>query len=499
MKYILFFISTLVCVNISHAQIEKEFYSSGELMSEGKKIDGKKEGKWQHYYRNGQIEKIEHYRKDVLNGTFFSYYENGMLESKGNYKDGKEDGEFLMYFEDGSLAVKATANNGILVGEYIEYHESKKLLKKGTYKDGEEVGIWLKNEFYNNGNLKYELKILDGKMNGLCKDYYENGQLRSSGIMANDKPNGDYKAYYSDGQLREVGAFRFGKKHGTFKKYDEDGELESIKSYANDEKNGYWKYKNYSGDIEEGQYTNGKKSGNWKIYDDGNLEEEGEYLNDKRHGLWKFYVTNIHSKKTRITKKGIYRNGEKDGKWVHYNRDGNENQYTVFNNGKKISTVKTGIHYTFGKYGSSLFTNGEEHYKNNKLVKTIKYVIKNNKIVDKETWVNGVLVSKASKPKETFYRVYFKNKCREDISVAIRGVNLKTNQWESKGWYNINSNDEGYIYDTKNGIIYYYAESKSFRWYGNHKKSLRGKTYDFKQKIISKDGYGKSQIVITCK
>jgi antitoxin component YwqK of YwqJK toxin-antitoxin module len=294
-----------------------------------------------------------------------------------------------------------------------------------------------------------------------------------------------------------------GEKHGSFKEYNEDGDLESIKTYANDEKNGYWKDTKYNGDIEEGYYTNGKRSGHWKFFEDGNLEQEGPYFNGKKHGEWKFYGTNIYSKKTRLNRKGQYNNGQQNGKWVYYNKDGNQNEYSIYENGNKVKNVKDGIHFNYNTSRSFVFIDSEKHYKNNRLVKTIKYVFKNNDvntntIVDKETWINGKLVSKASKPKERFYRVYVKNKCRQKISVAIRGITLENDVWESKGWWNIASGEESYVFDTKNGIIYYYAESRSFKWYGEHRKNIRGKFYNFRKKDISKNNYGKTVVSLNC-
>ena len=174
--------------------------------------------------------------------------------------------------------------------------------------------------------------------------------------------------------------------------------------------------------------------------------------------------------------------GEKHGAYKEYDEDGALESIKTYTNGKKNGNWK------FYEDGNLVV---EREYLNDKLVKKIKYVIENNRIVDKETWENGV--------KQTFYKVYFKNKCKEDIYVAIRGVNRKTNAWESKGWYPIASGDGGYVFGTKHNTIYYHVRNKSFRSRGNYKKSIRGKTYDFTKQDISQGGFGTKEVPVNCR
>ena len=57
------------------AELKREYYSSGELLSEVYMINGKKEGVSKNYYKNGQIEVITNYVNDKKNGHYKEYFD----------------------------------------------------------------------------------------------------------------------------------------------------------------------------------------------------------------------------------------------------------------------------------------------------------------------------------------------------------------------------------------------------------------------------------------
>ena len=71
----------------------------------GRFIEGKKEGLWTRWHKNGQ------------------------LRSKGIYKNGRQDGIWLWYYKHGQLQAKDRYKNGILI-ESIEYYEEDGTLIK---------------------------------------------------------------------------------------------------------------------------------------------------------------------------------------------------------------------------------------------------------------------------------------------------------------------------------------------------------------------------------
>jgi antitoxin component YwqK of YwqJK toxin-antitoxin module len=73
--------------------------------------DGKKDGIWERYYFNGQLQSRGSYENDIKEGYWESYWSNGQLWSKGTYKNGKRDGIWEEYFSDGEFWYEGEWNN----------------------------------------------------------------------------------------------------------------------------------------------------------------------------------------------------------------------------------------------------------------------------------------------------------------------------------------------------------------------------------------------------
>ena len=80
--------------------------------------NGKREGLWESYYRNGQLHTKGFYRKGKREGEWEFYFRNGQLECKGTYKNGNEDGVFEFYYSKGQFDPSRSGN----------YKNGKKLL-----------------------------------------------------------------------------------------------------------------------------------------------------------------------------------------------------------------------------------------------------------------------------------------------------------------------------------------------------------------------------------
>ena len=65
--------------------------------------------------RKRSIRKKRNYKDGKKDGLFEKYYENGQLESKGNYKDGKWDGIHEKYYENGQLKKKGNYKDGKII------------------------------------------------------------------------------------------------------------------------------------------------------------------------------------------------------------------------------------------------------------------------------------------------------------------------------------------------------------------------------------------------
>jgi antitoxin component YwqK of YwqJK toxin-antitoxin module len=78
-------------------------------------INGKRDGFWESYYENGQLNWKGNYKDDCLDGPWEYYYDNGQLSYKGNYIGGKEDGIFEHYKENGKFQKKEKWKDGKVI------------------------------------------------------------------------------------------------------------------------------------------------------------------------------------------------------------------------------------------------------------------------------------------------------------------------------------------------------------------------------------------------
>jgi antitoxin component YwqK of YwqJK toxin-antitoxin module len=82
---------------------EIEYYETGEVKMEGAMKDGKREGTWKAYLRDGRPWSIDEFKNGDLDGSSTVYWENGNLRWEGKYKAGKHVGHWKWYDEQGIL------------------------------------------------------------------------------------------------------------------------------------------------------------------------------------------------------------------------------------------------------------------------------------------------------------------------------------------------------------------------------------------------------------
>ena len=137
-------------------------WNNEQPIKDGKRINQynidtvKKEGYWEEYFSNGQLEYKGSYINGKEEGYWELYHENGKLYSKGEYKNGKEDGIWEDYYPDGNLHSKGSYKNGKRDGYWYEYWFNGKLYSKGLYKNGKKSGIL--NKYNEYGKLIDQIK-----------------------------------------------------------------------------------------------------------------------------------------------------------------------------------------------------------------------------------------------------------------------------------------------------------------------------------------------------
>ena len=69
-------------------------------------------------------------------GPYELYYNDGQLEEKGTYKGGERDGAYESYHQNGQLRIKTAYKGGERDGQYQAYNETGRLTEEMMYKEG---------------------------------------------------------------------------------------------------------------------------------------------------------------------------------------------------------------------------------------------------------------------------------------------------------------------------------------------------------------------------
>ena len=94
---------------------------TGEVTGEeiGSLKNGKKEGFFLKYYKNGQLWSKGNFKNNKKEGSWIVYFNNGQIFSKGKYKNGRPEGYWVMYNEDGTIVDAMTGmwKNGYRISD----------------------------------------------------------------------------------------------------------------------------------------------------------------------------------------------------------------------------------------------------------------------------------------------------------------------------------------------------------------------------------------------
>jgi len=248
MRYLIFLILlATTLLSEDKVEIKRTYYESGELSSETRYINGKKDGEAKQFYPNGQI------RKELL------------------YKNGK-DVSIKIYYPDGSIRVDIDNQQKDIHKVKIINHEGKVFVDHEVHKDP-------------NDKNKATLTIKEKEYTTQFKtEKYE--AIEAPKIIFKDDPtrkDGEIIEYNKDGDIENFAKVKDGKLDGeAFRDY---GTYKSIDNYENGKLNGMRKrYKN-GVLIKELEFKDNAKSGIFReYYDDGTLKKEAMYEKNKLTG-----------------------------------------------------------------------------------------------------------------------------------------------------------------------------------------------------------------------
>jgi len=198
-------------------------FTNGVLRYEGiTDEDGKRQGLWKEYYSTGELKSQGHYINSNQEGEWKFYFENQRVEVEGSYKNGKKEGAWFWYYPNGDLLQEENWSQGKLDGEFMEYNENGEITVRGEYLEGTEEGEW----FYIQGKAIEKGTYYDGMRTGIwTTKWRENGILISEIEYDHNLFHGKHVLYYYNGKIRETGKYSGGERVGSWQLYDEEGEL----------------------------------------------------------------------------------------------------------------------------------------------------------------------------------------------------------------------------------------------------------------------------------
>ena len=350
------------------SETEKDLYalyrkydSNGNLFIYSYAIDGKNIDRG--YYSDGKLAYIQELKiikgqPPISNGKYIEYYKNGQIKVQGNNKDGKRDGEFKaflrngksagsVFYKDGKIIKSTLVNsmkdnasfslttdinynlnsneiitdeflngllkqyfiynkNGLLNGESREYYEEGDIKSISHFKNDIPDGVFI--SYYQNGNIENKYAYVNGQANGECFSYYENGKLEERYFLKNGEIDGEAFAYYPSGKLRGKEVQKLGKREGESIIYHENGNIKQKSTFKNDKREGDLFIYFPSGKLRQTEkYINGKIEGEViEYYESGTIKEKAYFINDKQEKEHFFY-----DKKGKLIKTDIYKNGVK--------------------------------------------------------------------------------------------------------------------------------------------------------------------------------------------
>jgi len=188
-------------------------------------------------------------------GYWEKFYPNGQMQYSGTFEDNKPVGTFKRFNRDGMLVVEMIheATTDEVFAKF--YYPGKVLQAEGYYSGKKKDSIWV--YYTEEGNKINEVPFFNDQKNGLEKKFYPNGALSEETKWKNGQKDGLTIRYYNDGKVMMRMMYNNNKLDGEYNVY---GPEENI--------------------LIQGQYVDNIREGKWIYYkDNGHVKDELNYIN----------------------------------------------------------------------------------------------------------------------------------------------------------------------------------------------------------------------------
>jgi len=93
--------------------IIRDFFEDGSIKEEVEFVEGVKQGARKIWYPTGQIAKSGSMKNDRWHGKYEEWYTNGLLKVSGYYVDGKQNGEWKFFDKEGEALPHLFFDSGV--------------------------------------------------------------------------------------------------------------------------------------------------------------------------------------------------------------------------------------------------------------------------------------------------------------------------------------------------------------------------------------------------
>jgi uncharacterized protein len=316
------------------------FRGNHTIKSKGKYNNkGEREGWWTNYYTNENLLSKIYYKANTETDTNYNYYINGnlkkmiILDAKGEatkeyvYDFGGWLSTVREKIDEKSYSEKSYFANGLTETELIYVGKD---LKDGTY-----------NVYYDNGKLKRQFAVLNGKTAGPSKSYFDDGSPNIISVYADGYYDGAYLAYYKGGSIKEKSTFSKGEHVGDYEEYYESGKLQEKGTYGpNNLKESLAKYTE-AGNIFCTMKLKNNVLTSIKFMDEAN---HVTYEKENANGLFEYPI--IYGNGVNAVDMKINDKGHRNGVITFYYSTGSKSEVCNYNDGdmegKSINYFKNG-------------------------------------------------------------------------------------------------------------------------------------------------------------
>lgn len=282
------------------------------------------------------------YPQMPIEGTLFEKNHNDQIIRKTVYKNAKKTSDTKYYYEQGKpfLQTDFYDENGD-VTKKIKYFSNGEIQSITNYLQGGGSGRETTASFFDYTGKKISEFNYETDTGTLYEYFPHSDDIKYVVQMENQKfimIKGYEKFYDHDLEkdtivLREIIDF-----NGEAKFYSREGGLIAEATFKNGEPTGTIYFLDNNELVE---VKNGKRHGKHITYehDEKTIKDEGHYKNGKKHGTFRYFNQGVKQKEIN------YKEGQKEGYTVYYDRKGNETSRLMYKNNEPYEGISHESNY----------------------------------------------------------------------------------------------------------------------------------------------------------